>query len=710
MGRLSRLRHVSWLLMGLAACAEAAFPRLEPIDRRMDFMPQPGNGQLLAADLDGDGVSELILDGSPWPAALPTGGPAVLATLRHTAAGYDVAPARVLSAFAPTARLLAHRVDGVDHVVVVDHEGMLREYRGWDFEQVNAFPIAAGAQTAAIGDVDADGHEDVVVLTATGLHMYALSDGRLVNTYAVSDCSDLALAPLDADPALEIVLACMPGLVLDGATHATDWSYIDGFGIQLAAGRFGEAASHQWVGAQRWYSYTVFRGAPWSPLWSGKSTHDIGAVAAGQLPGSAHDMVLIGDAQWGSVHVIDGASGEERFAVQNIEPSVNSIVTADLDADQAAELAFNGGSSMITIASGVDGQTRARIRMSAGPFLGTGYGDVDGDGRIELVAVDASDRSNIATLAMFDLSDGQRTWDSRWFESAAASGVWRMSRSKAVLRAQASGNGMDIVLAGEDRGMGRILVLDGVTKEVGLNLFSFSTPALNNLVIKDIALVHYDGDGVEDFALAVYDTSHQSAALLVLSGTSGAPLWRSPAMGDHTAAIYQVVSIEDPTTPGKGLLVAALSDSVRAYNRATGLLDWVIPIPNTGISHIASGVSGAELAVFSSTGETHFYDLATRVELRRFALPGAPRALHAVGGDLRQSLIATQNQLMLIDGSTGSLLTVPQSLDDFPETGTYLSVVPLGDGAWQVASGTTLALYRHRLELSDVLFDDGFDH
>jgi hypothetical protein len=700
-------RYLPWILALTAGSAGAAFPRLDPVDRRMDFMPYPGNGQLVAADLDGDGVAELILDGSPPVMSFPPPFPAALAMLRHTAAGYDVAPARVLNVFAPTARLLTHRVDDVDQVVVVDQVGMLREYRGLDLEQVNAFPIVAGAQSAAIGDVDADGHDDLVVLTATELHTYVLSDGRPVRSYAVSGCSDLALAPLDADPALEIILVgCVPGLVLDGATHATDWSFIDGFGIRVAAGRFGDSAFHQWLGAQRWYSYTVFRGAPWSPLWSGKTTHDIGAVAAGRLAGSTRDMVLVGDAQWGAVHVIDGASGEERFAVPNSEHGVRSIVAADLNGDQAAELAFNGGMSVITIASGADGQRHARIPMSGSPFQGTGYGDVDGDGRVELVAATATE---IATLAMFDLTSGQRTWDSRWSDSTMALGTWRMSRSKAVLRKQTDGDGMDVVLGGEFSGVGRLLVLDGVTKEIKLNLFSFLTPSLRNLVIKDIALMHYDGDGVEDFALAVYDTSLSKVALLVLSGTDGAQLWRSVSMGDGTTVIHQVVSIDDPKNPEQGLLIAALSDSVRAYDRTTGLLSWVIPLANAGVAHIASGESDGELAMFSSSGEVRFFDLDTLDQLRQFTLPGPLRALHAVNGDLRRLLVATADQLMLIDGLTGVTSAVSQALDDFPETGAYLSVVPLGGDAWEVASATELALYRHRLRFSEALFDDGFD-
>jgi len=707
MKRLCVRRYLPWFVALVAGSAGASFPSLDPVDRRMDFMPHPGNGQLLAADLDGDGVAELVLDGSPWATGSPPPFPAVLAVLRHTPAGYDVAPARVLPVSAPTARLLRHRVGGVDQVVVVDQEGMVREYRGLDLEQVSAFPIATGAQSAAVGDVDADGHDDLVVLTATELHTYVLSDGRPVRSYAVSGCYDLALAPLDADPALEIILAgCVPGLVLDGATHATDWSYIDGFGVRVAVGRFGDATSHQWLGAERWYSYTVFRGAPWSPLWSGKARLDISAVAAGRLAGSTRDMALIGDAQWGAVHVVDGASGEERFAVQNSENGVRSIVTADLDGDQAAELAFNGGTSVITIASGVDGQRLARIPMSRSPFQGAGYGDVDGDGRLELVTVTATE---VATLATFDLTSGQRTWDSRWSDPIIALSIWRMSRSKAVLRKQTDGDGMDIVLGGEYLGEGRLIVFDGVTKQIKLNLFSFSTPALRNMTIKDIALMHYDGDGVEDLVLAVYDTSLSKVALQVISGADGALLWRSVSMGDGTTTIHQVVPIEDPITPGRGLLVAALSDSVRAYDRTTGLLSWVIPLANAGIAHIVSGESDGELAVFSSSGEVRFFDLNTLAQLRQFTLPGPLRTLHAVNGDLRRLLVATADQLMLIDGLTGVTSALSQALDDFPETGAYLSVVPLGGDAWEVASATELALYRHRLRLSEALFDDGFD-
>ena len=67
------------------------------------------------------------------------------------------------------------------------------------------------------------------------------------------------------------------GFVIDGATQATDWNYIDGFGSAIATCHLLGDASTQFVGAYSSY-FIAFRAVPWSPLWRSSPTYGIDSI------------------------------------------------------------------------------------------------------------------------------------------------------------------------------------------------------------------------------------------------------------------------------------------------------------------------------------------------------------------------------------------------------------------------------------------------
>src|SRR5690606_22355222 len=130
---------------------------------------------------------------------------------------------------------------------------------------------------------------------------------------------DLMLAQLDADAALEIVAAATPGVVIDGATQAIDWSWPAGFGAYLAPGHFQPGGGVQFVAAETWFRFTVFQSAPWQALWQAE-LGDIEAIHAVDLDGDGIDEIIEGDGQWGDVHVYDSATQSVRFTIPRATP------------------------------------------------------------------------------------------------------------------------------------------------------------------------------------------------------------------------------------------------------------------------------------------------------------------------------------------------------------------------------------------------------
>ncbi len=683
-------------------------PLFVELGHSIDSFRDTAYGRFAEADFDGDGIQDVAFTAFAQDAVL-----LVIGRKGDGTTGFKQAD--VMQGDANIARVLAWSSGSGPHLLVVGSSGTVRDYAGWPLQQQRTFPITANAVSAAVGDIDADGVDELLVLTSSTLVAYRLDTGALKWSTPVQAGYDLALAQLDADPALEIILAeDAPSRILDGATRAVDWSYIDGFGYQLAVGRLAAGGGHQWVAAQAWQSYTVFRATPWSPLWSGSTSHDIGAITTADLDGGERDAIIYGDGQWGSVHVIDGTTHQERFAVPNGGHGTAAVIASDIDGDGTREIVFSPRSSydgdrLVNVASGLDGTIEwSHIGSRGGPFIASGIADVDGDGRMEVVAASGSGYST-GTIGMFDLVSGTPIWRSP-SPIGNANEPFYMTARRIAFRDRPQGSGKDLVLAGTSTYDGRIIVIDGVTKQVTLQIGYYATGPMRSRAVKGLVLFDYDGDGVEDFVVATdAQTSGSHGAMLnVFSGIDGFPLWNSVAMGNGFSPILDVL-ISDAAAgkPGKEL-VAVLPNSLRAYNSVTGLLSWTLSVANTGAAYLPYGATGAEFALLG-VDRVSFYDATTRQFLRHVPLPTPVSAIAAPGGDAACLAVAAGGKLLFLDGVQGSVLAETPFLGNFPEAASVVSAVGDGCGTATLATGTQSAFYRFRMHASDRIFAGSFE-
>ena len=80
-------------------------------------------------------------------------------------------------------------------------------------------------------------------------------------------------------------------------------------------------------------------------IWTNDASSNFDVSALGDADSDGVIDVLYGDDQWGSVHALDAATGEELLAVSNPDHGVTNIVTVDMDGDGANELAWGSGAS-----------------------------------------------------------------------------------------------------------------------------------------------------------------------------------------------------------------------------------------------------------------------------------------------------------------------------------------------------------------------------
>jgi outer membrane protein assembly factor BamB len=702
------------LMCGTAAIAgTAGQPHFVEQGHRIDTISQLGTGQFAVVDLDGDGIPEVVFQGyvgfSPFPNEK-----AIIGILKRQPDGsFDILDNEtVVESPMRTARMLAWSQAGEPRVIAVGMDGVAREYTGLPLRERRTFSIADAALSAAIGDVDADGNDELVVVSHTGVRTYALASGHLLRSLAVSGNESVALAQLDADPALEIILGGgSPGLVVDGATHATDWQHAESFGYLLAAGRFGADSVDQWVGAQAPPRFTLFGSTPWAALWSKTMGASIDAVGAATLDADGRHSLLIADSDWGSLHIFDGITQQERLQIPNGAAGVAAAKGVDFDRDGLDDIVFagryvSGSNRALTVADGQTGHLRWAFYPNEAPYTSTALGDVDGDGRIELVAAARHDGGGTGAISIFDAETGQRKWRTAQGQLPPNYPL-AISTSRIELIPRPSTGGMDIVLAGSQYYSGKLLVIDGRTKEVRLDVSGYMGGTLQSRGIRDMNLVDYDQDGTVDFLVALQGNT---GALAVLSGVDGRTLWTSAALGSGgTSWVIGVFHIEDATAEADTQLVAVMTDSLRSFSASTGLLNWVLPVYSHGAVYVPSGIDGPEIATFTNGGYLQFFSATTLAPVRQFMLPSPVRAVTVLEDDARSMLAASGGALRVFDGTTGLTRVLSEPLTPFPETDGRLAVNAQGDGLWQIASGTQIALYRHRLELKEAIFGDGFD-
>lgn len=700
------LLSLSALMASISATPSSAF---EEIGHSVDFLQNAAAGQFAKIDVDGDSLEDLVFAGTST-------NPILMALGKRADASLGFKMAKVVADDGHLVRVLAWRPAGTPHVLTISaNNGIVRDYSGWPLVEQRRFNVVTNASSAIVGDVDNDGSDELLVATHAAVHAYSLVDGQALWNYSISGTTDLAVAQLDADPALEIILAGpVPGIILDGATHATEWQYIDGFGARLATGSLLAEGGTQWIGAQAWNLYTVFRAAPWSPLWSGTTSQDIGGIATANLDDNGIDSILQGDGQWGAVHVMDSATHQERFQIPNGGYGIKAVAGVDFDGSHRDQIAFassqaSSGDSLLTVANGLDGSVIWEFFPSSGPYLTTALGDVDGDGHLELVAASRAQYS-FGAIAIFDAESGVEEWHSPedivFSDDPFNIEVWDIE-----LAPHAMAPGMDIVLAGSTFYDGRITVMDGVTGAVRLQIGYNSAGPMRSRYLKDLGLVDYNSDGVLDYVAATQPaTTGASGALLqVFSGVDGAPLWSSVAMGSGFSEINGVLVVDRPAgLPGKQL-IAVLPDSLRSYDSSTGLLSWTLAVSNDGAFNVPLGENGPEIGVFRESGAMTFYSATTQSFIRNRSLPAPLHAVSALGGALHSLVAASADALVLVDGDSGTILDATDYLGTFPDSGSQIAFRGDSPTSWVIATGTEAALYRFRLNTSDTIFADSFE-
>lgn len=625
----------------LLSVASVATAQVEADWTRYPGFFRPGYAGIATADLDGDGHDEAIVSGTGGGSYAPLssnflavlsydgGTPSTfrVSYLRHVALGETLVgtPAK--------ARPIGASHDDI-YATVQDASGTrLLRFGGAHLDPISSITVPASFRLAGVADLDADGQlEAYGVSTPAGASGYAatvLDAATGAVEWIDSNAhqyTTIAAGQLDGDPALELVVSGTPGRVIDGATHAVDWSYPAGFpdGAPIAIGNFrGTTADREFAVVSSNGSLTgtaqIFSTSPSYGLASTFAVGQVQVVGAVDVNGDQVDELVVGEGQSGGVNGYSTSNGSLAFSLPGIDSGTSAIATGDLDGKPGMELVYGSGLDstgrdvlrVVSLAAGTP--VLFESADEGGPHSSVALADLDQDGFLE--AIYASRESNSA----YDGPD--------LVIADALTGV-TLRRKNGVLRPTGGNPGPSIRVANLDAdlqpeiiiGLGSFYTAEVIALD-GLNLATQWDVMLGNGVVYDLALLPTVG-GPPNVVAAIGTNLLQFAGgqAVLLDGASGNLMWRSAAFQQSADPRLAIGNFDDDAASEVAL---SIGTTIAFLDAASGMTDRQQLAGGTLIGQWAETVDGVcyHIQVLSTELNRYRCNDGQFLSKRSFAVP-----------------------------------------------------------------------------------------
>ncbi len=656
-----------------------------------------GSDAIAVGDTDGDGNHEIVLthrdhNGAYWY------------VLKKSSSGYlpvHFSPLRGHSELVSQLMIADVNGNGKNEIIAAFHGGTIRFYNGQTYEEIYTQSTQFTYPRFLLGDVDGNGRLELIVDEGGELHAFEPMTSNLL--WAVQG-GGILLADVDDDPALEIIGA---GTVIDGATRIREWDYPERFGSlnRIAAGDLNGNGRDEIIGTFGYGKIFIFDATTQAIVGEVATPGWIRSVAAFDVNGNGRAEILYGDDYNGGVHCVDGVTLNEIWNIPNPGSSVVSIAFGDVDNDGVDDLLWSaltpgigGNSANFFVADPDSGTIKWRNKVNNGPLSAVTVGDVDGDGRDDILMVTASGANGNApgTVFIFDaLTHGLKRE-----VSLEGSGAFTV---RSVRLEDINGNGKReyVVAAGTADGA-LIQVYDGATSTLKTQtVLSGSGGYSSTLEIADL-----NGDGRKEIIVGLGKESGAitEGGLVVLDGATLAPKWRSSSLWANRGEVYDIAFAEGDDGK-KEIIVSLLTDGSRKIYVYEGMtFEQKGTIDTGGFALIVDDVDGtgkSDIVVGKKDGFLEIYDGINRALKRTLYVPtnqpimGLQR--HDFNGDgIADWIVSGDSLLMVICGDSESLLW--QTGLDFKLAGyNQIAVKDInGDGKGEIVIGANSRLYHFR--------------
>ncbi len=595
----------------------------------------------------------------------------------------------------------------------VDHDGKLEVFFGSHNSTIYALSGESGSlmwdhktgdgwdsihSSPAIGDVDDDGYLEVLI-GSTNQHVYSLNSltGNTEWTTKFGGVVDnpIVLGDVNGDEELEVVVHILFSgstgniKVLHGENGSVLWEYLGGAAYSPSLGDVDGDGKLEVVAG----TY-VFNGEDGTPVWS-RNLNCFSSPAIGDIDGDGKLEVVFGTSN-SRVYALNGEDGTTAWW-RATEASIvwSSPALGDVDGDGKLEVVVGSTESgigntdnYVYVFNGEDGSVEWKISTGNQVWSSPAIGDVDGDGKLEVV-IGSDDRKVYAING----KDGSISW------SYQTGGLVRSSPSLGDL----DGDGtLEVVIGCYDYKVyaikstpsGEKIVWQGLagTDFYRMKSFPLVSELWNYPTGDDITSSSALGDIDEDGKLEVIIGSHDDK-VYALNSEDGTELWNyatgssiscSPALGDIDG-------------DGKLEVVVGSDDNyLYALNGENGNLIWQFDTQSDVDSSPALGDvdgDGKLEVIFGNTYDGRIFALNGEnggvlwSHKTNYIIISSP-ALGDVDGDGKLEVVigSGDHYLYALNGESGSLRWKYNTGDDIYSSPAIGDVD--GDGKFEVVVGS----------------------
>jgi hypothetical protein len=548
-----------------------------PLDVRLEFRAATfgtsiGEAGLHAVDLDGDGKLEIV-------AAAAGGAAHFWYVLARRGSGYR--QSWVSRPFADTIESLTVANLDADPApeVLVGTGNRILVYDGATRELQWAITTSASAvRSLQVADVDSDAVAEAVFCDDTGLYVHDAVNGAPEVQSLLDACAGVAVGNVDEDPGLEIVVGngTATGYVLDGATRATEWAYPLGFGVMVRVGDLDGDSIGEIVAAQAWSQISVLDAVSKVEEDAVYPSHDIGGMEVADVEGDGPKELLYGDGQWGDIHVLNGATLAQKWAVQNPEHGVTNVIVADTDGDGVREIVWGAGHTSsgpdhLYVADSVTQQIEWENLDFNGPYYGLAHGDVGGDGRPAFLFTSFASDSGYNDGRYF--VHGAVNKQLRYVSSPPTGLNWTGLVRVAVANVDADPQ-LEVLVGTSYLYQGILICYDGLT-----HAEQWRAPVEEGLSIWSLQVADVDADGQLEAVIGTRreHTGAPGVFVYAINASTGAQEWRSPSVTGGFGALSLLRLAQVDTDPALEILVAEYEGRLFMFDGITHGLTQLFP-------------------------------------------------------------------------------------------------------------------------------------
>jgi hypothetical protein len=461
--------------------------------------------------------------------------------------------------------------------------------------------------SVALRDLDADGKAEVVAVSSGQLRVF--SGGGVLRWQLGVGGADVVVGQMDGDPSLEIAVA--GGSVVDVTSRAVQWTRASGFGLDVEAADVDGDGMEELIAAPRWDFVWAYDVDTQLPKWSLPVDLDIAAIHLAQLDADPAVELMVSQYQQAKLDVYDTLTQALQWSVTTQDSGISPVAIGNVDADAGLELLFGSGFS----STGDDHLYVADLATRAfewssihldGPFLGPERGDVDGDGRAELVFASTESESGYVggRILVVDTS----TLAVRAVSAGSQSDLTGLHDLK--LRNVDTDAALEIVVATDNLydGQIRIYDFDGPSNTFSLRWTNSERPF--GLPFHSVEVADLDLDGnLEVIAGGGREhTGAEGVFVYVFDLATGQREWRTFQLGDYWSKVTAVAVLRKGG--GHPDLVAMVGDgSIYVFDGVTRASRQIIAGTFTALGS-ASAVGRAFLAG-TATGLLQRYERTT---------------------------------------------------------------------------------------------------